>query len=100
VIREPPEVGIEFVDVLVGSVRPCAVPLKVERSPVPVGVLVHDVAELPTFPSRLDVLPLFRYALSTPPSRIATRAGGPITSVRDPRLLRPPYGSPTCPGLD
>lgn len=46
VLRERCEVRIKLVDVLVDSVRPCEVALKVESSPVPAGVLVHDVAEL------------------------------------------------------
>ena len=38
--------GIEVVDVLVNGVRLGRVALKIECSPVPVGILVHDVAEL------------------------------------------------------
>ena len=44
--REGREMGIELVDILVDGVRLCGVALQVEGSPVPVGILIHDVAEL------------------------------------------------------
>ena len=46
VFREGREMGIEFVDILVDRVRLCSVALKIETSPVPVGILIHDIAEL------------------------------------------------------
>jgi len=46
VFRKRGEMGIEFVNVLVGGVRLFGVALKIEGSPIPVGIVIDDVAEL------------------------------------------------------
>ena len=46
VFREGREMGIEVVHVLVDVIRLCCVTLQVEGSPVPVGIVIDDVAEL------------------------------------------------------